>query len=249
MAAKITSVLKLTIVDSMRLALGPMMLKRMSSPDNKRFYSKVLLYSSFIMMIAIVSISMFSFEFIKVISDSKTFWGAVVIIPILSLSIFFINMKEVTVYGLHIAKKTNIIGIIVVADLIISIGLNILLIPMWDITGAAIATLLSQFLYWYACYYFSQKVYFVPYEIRKILTMLLVGAVLSFSSLLINRMDLLPRLLIKAGCVISFPFILYLFNFYEPVELQSIKGFYCQMVKNQKLKSNLNSLKGITDEL
>ena len=31
-AAKITSVLKLTIVDSMKLALGPIMLKRMSSP-------------------------------------------------------------------------------------------------------------------------------------------------------------------------------------------------------------------------
>ncbi len=249
MAAKITSVLKLTIVDSMRLALGPIMLKRMNAPNNKRFYSKVLLYSSFIMMFAIVGISMFSYELIKVMSDSKTFWGAVVVIPVLSLSIFFINMKEVTVYGLHIAKKTNIIGIIVVADLIISIGLNILLIPVWDITGAAIATLISQFLYWYACYYFSQKVYYVPYEIRKILIMLLVGAALSFSSLLINRMDLLPRLLIKTGCVISFPFILYLFNFYEPVELQSIRGFINKWSKIKNFKENLNSLKGITDDL
>jgi O-antigen/teichoic acid export membrane protein len=249
MAAKITSFLKLTIVDSMRLALGPMMIKRISSPDNKRFYSKVLLYSSFIMMFAIVAISMFSYELIKVLADSREFWGAVFIIPVLSLSIFFINMKEVTVYGLHIAKKTRIIGMIVVADLIISIGLNILLIPIWDITGAAIATLLSQFLYWYACYYFSQKAFFVPYEMRKILTLLLVGAVLSFSSLLINRLDLLPRLFIKTGCVAGFPFILFLFNFYEPVEVQAIRGFINKWSKIRNLRSNINSLKGITDEL
>lgn len=249
LAAKIGSVLKLTIVDSIRLALGPMMIKRINSPDNKRFYSKVLLYTSYIMMFAIVAISLFSYELIKVLSDSKEFWGAVIVVPVLSLSYFFMNMKEVTVYGLHIAKKTNIIGIIVVADLVISIGLNILLIPVWDITGAAIATLLSQIIYWYACYFFSQRVFYVPYEIRKILTLLLVGSALSFSGLLINSMDLLPRLLIKTGCVISFPFILYLFNFYESVELQAIKGFAVKWSKLKNFKSNLNSLRGITDEL
>jgi O-antigen/teichoic acid export membrane protein len=249
LAFKITSVLKLVIVDSMKLALGPIMIKRIDSPDNKRFYSKVLLYSSYILMFAIVGISMYSYEIIKVITGSKEFWGAVVIIPVLSLSIFFINMKEVTVYGLHIAKKTKIIGLIVALSTIISLGLNILLIPVWDITGAAIATLLSQFIYWYACYYYSQKVFYVPYETRKIIMMLLVGAALSFSSLFINGMDLLPRLLIKTGCVLSFPFILYLLNFYEPVELQAIRGFAVKWSDIRNLRKNLNSLKGIKDDI
>jgi len=249
LAFKITSVLKLVLVDSIKLALGPMMIKKISSPDNKRFYSKVLLYSSYILMFAIVGVSLFSFEIIKVLAKSKDFWGAVVIIPVLSLSIFFVNMKEVTVYGLHIAKKTRIIGIIVVFSTILSLVLNFLLIPIWDITGAAVATLFSQAIYWYSCYYYSQKVFFVPYEIRKIFVMLLTGAILSFSSLFINGMDLLPRIIIKTGCFASFPFILYLFNFYEPIELKSIGGFINKWSKIKNLKSNLNSLKGITDEL
>jgi len=123
-----------------------------------------------------------------------------------------------------------------------------LLIPIWDITGAAIATLLTQFIYWYACYYYSQKVFFVPYEIRKIVVMLITGAALSFSSLLINGMDLLPRMIIKTVCLVSFPFILYLFNFYEPIELQAIRGFISKWSKLKDLRNNLNSLKGITDE-
>ena len=72
LAFKITSVLKLVIVDSMKLALGPMMIKRMDSPDNKRFYSKVLLYSSYVLMFAIVGISLFSFEIIKVMAKSES---------------------------------------------------------------------------------------------------------------------------------------------------------------------------------
>ena len=179
-AFKITSVLKLVIVDSIKLALGPMMIKRIDSPDNKRFYSKVLLYSSFVMMFAIIGVSLFAFEITKVIAGDREFWDAVVIIPILSLSIFFVNMKEITVYGLHIAKKTRIIGIIVVLATITSLALNMLLIPVWNITGAAIATLLSQFVYWYACYYYSQKVFYIPYEIRKISLLLIIGAILSF---------------------------------------------------------------------
>jgi len=249
LAFKITSVLKLVLVDSIKLALGPMMIKRIGTPDSKRFYSKVLLYSSYILMFSIVGVSLFAFEIIKIIATSRDYWGAVIIIPFLSLSVFFVNMKEVTVYGLHIAKKTRIIGFIVVFSTILSLVLNILLIPVWDITGAAVATLLSQFIYWYACYYYSQKVFFVPYEIKKIAVMLFTGAALSFSSLLINGMDLLPRMLIKTICLASFPFILYLFNFYEPVELQAIRGFISKWSKVRNLKYNLNSLKGISDEL
>jgi len=96
------------------------------------------------MMFAIVGVSLFAYEITKVIAGDKEFWNAVVIIPILSMSIFFVNMKEVTVYGLHIAKKTRIIGIIVFCATIISFGLNMLLIPVWGITGSAIATLLSH---------------------------------------------------------------------------------------------------------
>jgi O-antigen/teichoic acid export membrane protein len=200
-------------------------------------------------MFAVVGVSLFSFEIIKVIASSRIYWDAVVIVPVLALSIFFINMKEVTVYGLHIAKKTKIIGIIVVFSTFLSLALNILLIPVWDITGAAVATLITQFIYWFACYYFSQKSFFVPYEIGKISLMLVIGAVLSFTGLILNGMDLIPRIILKTICLVSFPFILYLFKFYEPVELQSIRGFVRKWSNIKDLRNNLNSLKGITDEL
>jgi len=136
-----------------------------------------------------------------------------------------------------------------VMSTILSLIFNIIFIPIWGITGAAVATLLSQFIYWISCYYFSQKAFFIPYEIGKITIIFFCGAVLSFSSLLVNNLELIPRMLIKITCLFSFPFILYLFNFYEPVELQAIRGFFTKWSKIRDLKSNLNSLKGITDDL
>ncbi len=245
MAYKISSVLKLVIVDSIKMAITPMVMQKMNSPDNKRFYSKTLLYSSFVLMLGIITLSLFSYEIIKIISRSAEFWVAFIVVPVLSLSVFFANMRETSSYGLIINKKTNIVGITVVASSVLNIILNIFLIPRWNITGAAIATIITQFFYWFLNYYYSQREYHIPYELKKIAIMFICGAILSFAGLLINELHIVPRLLIKTSCVISFPFILYLFNFYEPVELQAIRGFISKWSRLRNLWINLRSLKNI----
>jgi O-antigen/teichoic acid export membrane protein len=158
-------------------------------------------------------------------------------------------MRETTSYGLLINKKSRIIGMNVVIATILNIVLNILLIPVWNIFGTAVATLVTQFFYWFLNYYFSQKEYFIPYEKRKILIMFLTGAILSFAGLFLNEMQIVPRLIIKILCITSFPFLLYLFRFYEQVELHSIRGFVTKWSDLGNLLKNLRSLKGIQDEL
>jgi O-antigen/teichoic acid export membrane protein len=248
LAYKISSVLKLVIVDSVKMALTPMAMQKMNSPDNKRFYSKSMLYTSFVLMLGIMVISLFSFEIIKLISGNRQYWEAFFVVPLLSLSVFFVNMRETTIYALIITKETRIIGINVVIASILNIILNILLIPLLNITGAAIATVLSQFFYWILNYYFSQKKYFIPYELKKVAILFFWGSLISFSGLLLTDMHLLPRLIIKTVCLLSFPFLLYISNFYEQVELQAIKGFVVKWSKIRNLKENLKSLRNITTE-
>ena len=91
--------------------------------------------------------------------------------------------------------------------------------------GAALSAVITQFIYWYLNYYFSQKEYFIPYELRKIGLIFLVGGVFSFSGLLLTDLHFLPRFIIKITCLVSFPFVLYLFNFYEPIEIHAMNPF------------------------
>lgn len=246
---KIASVLKLVIVDSIKMALTPMVFQKMNSPDNKRFYSKTMLYSSFVLLLGIITVSLFSSEIIKVISKSTEFWGAYIVVPVLALSVFFMNMRETTSYGLIINKKTRIVGVNVLIASILNILLNILLIPKWNMMGAAVATLVTQFIYWLLNYYFSQKEYFIPYEKRKVIIMFLTGALLSFMGLFLNEMNIVLRLMIKISCVLSFPFLLYLFKFYESYELQAIKGFFIKWSNLNNLGENIKSVKKIGDDI
>ena len=118
-----------------------------------------------------------------------------------------------------------------------------MLIPRFNIFGAAAAAIFTNILYWLGCYYFSQKAFFIPYELSKIAIIFIAGALLSFSGLLISDMELLPRLLLKSLILISFPFILYFLKFYEPAELQSVKGFFTKWSNLKNLGENLNLLK------
>ena len=247
LALKISSVLKLVIVDSIKMAITPFVLQKISSPDNKRFYSKSMLYSSFVLMLGIITISLFSYEIIKVISKSTIFWSAFMVVPILALSVFFINLRETTSYGLLIKKKSAIVGMNVVIAAVLNVALNIVMIPKWNIFGTAAATLVTHLVYWLLNYYFSQKAYFIPYEKTKILIMFLTGALLSFTGFLTNDLNIVLRLIIKAACVIGFPFILYLFGFYEKAELQAIRGFVVKWSDFGNFGKNLRSLKGIRD--
>ena len=226
-----------------------MIIQKIHAPDNMRFYSKILLYSSYVLMMGIIAVSLFSFELIKVMAKSNQYWEAYVIVPILCLSVFFVNLKDISTNGLFIVKRTKILGSIVFVASVLNLLLNIALIPLWGIVGAAIATLTAQLIYWLITYYYSQKEYPIPYEINKILIMLVVGGILSCAGLVINDLSLPLRLIIKSACIISFPFILGLFNFYEPVELQAIRGFVIKWSDLKRFGDNIKSFKAIKDEM
>jgi O-antigen/teichoic acid export membrane protein len=135
-----------------------------------------------------------------------------------------------------------------VAATIINLILNIILIPLWNITGAAVATLLSQFIYWFGCYIFAQKAYYIPYEIKKLSILFVIGTLFALSSLVLNNFDVALRLPLKLLFAFLFPVVLYFFKFYEPVELDAIRGFTRKWSDLSMLKRNIMSLKDIKDE-
>ncbi|MBP1666017.1 MAG: polysaccharide biosynthesis protein, partial [Bacteroidetes bacterium] len=248
LAYKISSSLKLVLVDTIKLAVFPQMIRRIDSPDNKRFYLKAMLYSSYVVMFGIIGVSLFSLEVIKFLAKTPELWSAYLLVPVLSLSTFFINMREISIYGLIATKKTQKISIIVILSTVLNLLLNIWLIPVWNAMGAALATLISQFFYWLAMHFLAQKAYYIPFENSKILLIFFTGSILSFAGLLLNEVDLVPRLLIKLLCLAAFPTVLYLFNFYEPVELKAIRGFIIKWSNLKRMGENIRSLKSIKND-
>jgi len=212
------------IISAGQLAVTPMIYKKINDPDSKRFYSKIMTYFTYIVMIMVIGLSIFGKEVIKVLSQNSDYWDSFKIIPIISFSIVFSMLGYIAITGLTIIKKTNIIATITIIISIINLGLNLLFIPFFQSIGAATATLLTQLIYYISIYYYAQKYYYIPYEMNKVVKMIMTGLVIIFIAIPVNDLHLLVRLLIKIVLISSYPFVLYCLNCYEQIELERIKG-------------------------
>lgn len=216
---KIANTIKVLFVASVQLAVTPIVFKMMNDPNNKRFYSKLLTYFTFAVMMIIIGASVFSSELVNLLAHGHTdYTHAVSLIPIIAFVVLFGMMKDTVAIGINIVKRTKIIAIITIGVALLNLLLNVLFIPKAHAMGAAGATLISQIIFFLALYLAAQKLYPVPYEIRKIIFMILSGAglILFYNSLHLE--NTLIKFITQALTILSFPLILYPLRFYETVE-------------------------------
>ena len=239
---RIANTIKILVIVSVQLALSPMLFKIMDQPDSKRVYSKIMTYFSYLVIFAVMFLSFFSLEIVKVFTTSVKYWDAAKVVPVISFALFFGMLKDTSLIGLQIIKKTKIIGTVVLLVALLNLFLNVLMIPKYTIMGAAVATLISQIIFFIVIFIYAQKHYFIPYELMKIAKMTLLALVLYGLSLLPSDLNLVLRLVIKSMLIISFPFLLFLLGFYEKIELDRMRGAWRKWHNPIKWKENLKKM-------
>ncbi len=243
---KVSSVIKVFVITSVSMALTPLIFKKMKDDDSHRFYQKSMTYYGFGIMICIMGVSLFGKEVLKLFTGSPLYWTSFTIIPILAFGMYFVALSDIVSIGIRIKKKTSRITLMTTIVSVLNLGLNILLIPIIGTEGAALASLASHLVFFAGLFYFSNKMYPIAFEWRKVILIFSTGAILVYCSLLTTNMDLSIRLFVKTSAIISFPFILYFFNFYEDAELNQIKTIWLQWRNPLRLKKNLiKFLKGL----
>lgn len=220
---KVAGILNVFFIQSFTLGFLPLAYKNFQQKDDKRYYSKMLTYFMFVLCWAGLGLSLFSQEAIKLLALNSEYWPAHTVVPILTLSYVFSGGKSVTSLGLYLTGKTQVIAYSTIVVTLLNIGLNFLLIPKYGMMGAAIATLIAFIILYIISQIMSNRFYKIPFENHKILVLLITTITLFFIPSLFQDLQLLFNLIIKFLILVSFPFILYFFKFYEPIELLRIR--------------------------
>jgi O-antigen/teichoic acid export membrane protein len=240
---KIANTLKVFIIASVNLALQPMIYKMMDHPEHKRFYTKMMTYFTYGVMFFALGLAFFGRELIKFLAQSNPdYWEAFTIVPVLILGLILGMLRELSTTGINITKRTRVYAWTILIAAVSNLGLNILLIPSFGYMGAAIATVIAQFIYFLLIFSMAQKFYHIPYELWKIITMIILGIALYLVSTISAEWNLFFRILFKSTLIIAFPFILYPFKFYEKIELERLKGFWIKWRDLRVFPSNLKDL-------
>ncbi len=221
---KVSNTIKVFLYTSAMMAVSPLIYQYIDKPGNKRFYSKLLTYFTFIIMIFVIALSLFAKEIVYLFVQNESYYDAWKVIPVLSAAILFGVMKDISLTGLNITKKTLIMAFVVFFMALLNISLNFYFIPIFRSQGASIATLITRIISFGIFYNIAQKYYKIPYEIKKIFLLLLVGFGIIYFSFITTNIGPYIKVGIKILLLILFPYILYLFNFFEEIEIKKIKG-------------------------
>lgn len=151
------------IVNSFQQAWSPFAFSIIHQKNAKDTYGKILLV--YLMVIGSLSllISLFSLEALMIIA-TPAYYGAAAIASILVFSGMFSGMTNIADLGSAISKKTAPLGIVYTVSAVVLVLLNLVLIPRMGVIGAALAVCLSQLISPVFVFYFSQKVYPIPYD-------------------------------------------------------------------------------------
>ena len=160
-------------------AWGPFALSIVNRPGVQRVYAVVMVSFALLSCVAACLISVFSSE-ITVWLASRGFVSAASSVVFLALAQVLTGLGVVAAIGLNIAKQNAPIAVALFVAAGIKIALTFLLLPLLGRDGAAMATVVSQFVMTVIVFYAAQKVYPIPYLFLEVCWLLLFTGVFCF---------------------------------------------------------------------
>ncbi|KZZ85018.1 oligosaccharide flippase family protein [Bacillus sp. SJS] len=174
-AFKFATVITL-LTTGVQMAWRPYSMSIKDKPEAKNIFGSVYVIIFAIGMVGLMGIATFIPSiFLAVFQAKPEFNPASVYIPLLSLGAFLNFYYLIISVGLFIKKETKPISLHFGIAAVISIILNVTLIPVFSLWGAALALTISYAYATVAIFIRSQKTYHVPTPVGKLIFMFITS--------------------------------------------------------------------------
>jgi len=188
-----------------------------SDDEARRTYAYVLTYFLYFMTWAAVVLSLLAPFLAHLLAGKPSFYPGARFVPVLAFGSVIFAGYSVVVISIGRIRKTGANWIITGLGALANVGLNIVLIPRVGAIGAAWSLLGAYGAMFIGMSWHAQRLFPVPYQWRRVVTLLGVGAglVLGGKALSIST----PVALAFAA---AYPVLLFVFFFYQASERKQI---------------------------
>lgn len=200
-------------------------------PDRDEVLNKVLAGLGFMLVFSALGLSLFIDEILHVMTTPQ-YHAAAVVVPFIAFAYVMSGLARVMATPLYAEKKTGAIGYIHSSAAVVCLILNYVLIQVYGIVGAAVATLLSFLYICIATFVVSQRLSTVRWDWLGIVKLVVIAVIfIGFGNMIV--FESLPlNLAYKAALVVAFLLVLTAVGF---VKIHDIKAAVA-MVRQRKLK-------------
>lgn len=174
------AILMMLFIQMFRYAAEPFFFRESSKKDAKEIYSKVMTYFVIFTLLIFLTVTLYIDIFKYFIGPA--FWIGLQIVPIILAAKMFLGIFYNLSVWYKLTNKTLYGAIISIIGALITIVLNILLIPKIGYLGSAWANLACYFSMMVISYFWGRRIYQIHYQLKKIILYSMLTFVLYFIS-------------------------------------------------------------------
>lgn len=178
---RLAAVMSLAVA-SFRFSWTPYFLNIADNPENKKIISTIFTYFVFAGLFLFLFFSFFTAPIVKTSFFGITilgpqYWSGLSIIPVVLLAYFLSGLASNLNAAPFYADKTGYILILTMCGCALYYVLNFILVPRFEMLGAAYANMLAQLAMVTALYFISQKIYKVEYNLKTVFSLCILAAI------------------------------------------------------------------------
>ena len=185
-------------------------------------YSRILTYYIFALAWVALAITVL-IEEITTLMTAPAYFAAAGVVPLIALAYVFNGLQVFFRLGMLVKNRTGIIGNVTLLQSVVTLGLFWLFIRLWGAWGAALATVCSFAGIFVANYFFSQRLYYIRLEWRRLSQIMLAAGIILGINNLMPALGFWPALFCKGGLALSFPLLLVVIGFLSEREKGVLK--------------------------
>ena len=182
----------------------------------RRTYSYVLTYLLFLTCWLALALGSLAPWLVRVLA-TEHFHRSADAVPILCFATAAYSGYSVLAIGIGRMRQTQFNWVVSGAAAVVNVALNLILIPPYGMIGAAVATLAAYVTLFVGMWLRSRRVYPVPYQWRRVVTLATVAVGLT---VLARAVGSLP---VAVALTVVYPLVLLPLGFYQPAELQRLR--------------------------
>jgi len=207
-------------------AWQPFFLKAGPQESSRTLFSRIFTYFVLIELSCWLILTAFIHEIVhfhvgNMYLIGKEYQSCETMVPFILLGYVFLGINQVFLPGIYFEKKTHYLAYLTIFAAAVNVGANYIFIPLFGMVGSAYSSLAGYLALAVSGYFVSQRLFRVPYELRRV-AFLFVLALGGGIPILIFNLPLVVRFIIA----LAFPVCLKFFGFFRKDEIESIRQIF-----------------------
>lgn len=204
------AVLMNMFIQAFRYAFEPFFFARGNTKEDPLLYAKIMKYFVIFGLFIFLGMTVY-IDILKFLID-KEYHSGLKVVPIILIANLIYGMYFTQSLWYKITDRTRFGAWQSIVEMAVAVSLNFLLIPFYGYMGSAVALITSYIVVLSISYFFGQKYYPVPYNLKRIGIYFTVAIGLYFVSQLFNQMQQIIQYSVGTVMIVLFALLVYVFE-------------------------------------